>query len=365
MKLLGAINRHLMNLNPADRIRYAAKLLPMSRVLVMLVSVYEREDHREALRSLACAILRVYCNVPFGQSEYVDQVVVNALSILEHIVLRCGNLTFSAAANTYIGLPNDIVGLRNLLNVLFNDAVFRASMQAIIRQLPNCSIHTVGQVCSLLRCLLQVDLLCSGAAGEEVERIFIFTLLDWALPDLVRLLVREIQALPVGDFERIPAALHRLCCVMGILRSVLSPPVNLIQNRNAAVDIDLAGSLTALVQWVEHLGVDHLAACMESQRLLQVLVDESVRMLHGALEQHWPRSIDAQRNLLAAVQPLGLGAVVDILQTRTRTYREALVCSSPYILYAQNATEICFFLISSFDSDATQRETIRLQVVAA
>ena len=47
----------------------------MSRVLVMLASVYDRADRRVAMRDQACAILNEYGNVPFRQLENVTQVV--------------------------------------------------------------------------------------------------------------------------------------------------------------------------------------------------------------------------------------------------------------------------------------------------
>ena len=311
-KLLNAIDKHF--LNSVDKAEYMSKLVHMSRVLVMLASVYDKADRRAAVTDQACAILKEYSNVPFGQSEYVAQVVGNTSSMLEHIILRCGKLTFSAVANTYTGTPlnEDTIELKNLVNDLFNGTAFRVSIKNIIGQ-PDCSISIVGQVCSLLHCLCHVDLLCYDDA-RVVEHFFSFV----GLPDLLRLLMREAQALPCNEIEKIPAALHLLSCIMGILRSLLSLPANLIQQYNVAVDSDLSVSLTSLVQWVERIGVDHLAPYTEVQRLLQVLVNESVRILHGAHLEHWPHSNAALRDLLIAVQPLGLGAAVDILRTTIR-----------------------------------------------
>ena len=148
VKLLSAIDKQLTNLKPSKRLEGAAHLLPMSRVLVMLLSVYEKADSRVATRLVACAILKEYRDVPSAHSEEVAQVLCNAVSTVELLVLRCGKLTFSADTNTYTASPcsdEDIAELNGLLDGICNDAVFCASVKKILGQIA-CPLRVAGQV---------------------------------------------------------------------------------------------------------------------------------------------------------------------------------------------------------------------------
>ena len=140
------------------------------------------------------------------------------------------------------------------------------------------------------------------------------------LPDLTRLLEREAAAAVAlsvvgGSGERIPAmvaALHRLCCVMGLLRSLL-PLLTLTQQQQQQQqgnqdDECLSRSVAALGQWLGRLGADLGAAlAAEAEPLLRALLDDSARLLDGGLGALWPLSSVALTSLLAAAAPLGLG----------------------------------------------------------
>jgi hypothetical protein len=164
-KLLVAVVKQLRILRSARRIEYAASLSPLSRVLVMLVRTHEDEAQRAAVREAACAILGKYRDVPCGQSEDVAQVVGNALCVLELLVLRGGNLSFSAETSAIAAAPSEaeIGALGALLNDLWSDPVFCGAIRSILGQ-PECALGTAGQVCSLLRCLFLADSLCFDAA---------------------------------------------------------------------------------------------------------------------------------------------------------------------------------------------------------
>ena len=279
---------------------YAAYLRSMSRVLVMLASTCDKADRRAALRQVACAILKEYRDVvPSGQSDDVAGVVDDALSILEHLIVRCSRPTFTGAPS-----DEDIAALRELLSDLLDDPVFCTSFKKILGQ-PKCPLGTAGQVCSLLRCLLHAELLCFDAAGNQqiqsnrvAEKLF--TAQGLGLPDLISLLQREIQALPASDIEKavpaVVAALQRMCSIADILKSLLS-----LLRPSAGDDGDLTRSLAALEQWVRNDKVD-LAAVAEAQRLLWSLL--------WVLEVDafcWPSTFAAQGTLLCAMTPLGLG----------------------------------------------------------
>ena len=222
-KLLVAMVKQLRNLRSAKRIEYAASLSPLSRVLVMLVRTHEDEAQRAAVREAVCAILGKYRDVPCGQSEDVAQVVGNALCVLELLVLRGGNLSFSAETSAIAAAPSEaeIGALGALLNDLWSDPVFCGAIRSILGQ-PECALGTAGQVCSLLRCLFLADSLCFDAAtnpnpnnSRAMEKIFSSSSLSLSsspspgLPDLLRLLEREVLALPVRDTEeRVSAPLY-------------------------------------------------------------------------------------------------------------------------------------------------------------
>ncbi len=311
-KLLEAIEKHWRNLLTAERIEYAANLLPMCQVLAMLVSVNERAECRGAVRNLACDILKEYRDVPSGQSEVVAQVVDSALSILEYLVVRSGKLTFSAANNTYNGTPtaDEMVGLTNLLNGLVDDREFCMSIKMILL---DCSLSTAGQVCRLLHCLFHVDRLCFDAVSNQNQsnRVAkkIFSSPDLGLSDLLRLLKRKTLKLPVGDLRNkdsvVAAALNCLCGIVGTLRFVLPalhPPANPNQQSNATADVSLSNSLTSLGHWAMKYKVDLLAST-EAKQLLEVLVDDFAWMLGCAYDApHWPHSSAALQNLLAAIK---------------------------------------------------------------
>ena len=105
------------------------------------------------------------------------------------------------------------------------------------------------------------------------------------------------------------AALHRLCCVMGLLRSLL-PLLTLTQQQQQQQgnqdDECLSRSLAALGQWLGRLGAD-LGAAAEAEPLLRALLDDSARLLDGGHGALWPLSSVALTSLLAAAAPLGLG----------------------------------------------------------
>jgi hypothetical protein len=113
-KLLIAIDKQLRKVRSAKRIEYAARLSPLSRVLVMLVRTHEDEAHRAAVREAACALLGTYSDAPSGRSEDVAQVLGDALCVLELLVVRSGKLSFSAENNAIAAMPSaaDIAGLR-------------------------------------------------------------------------------------------------------------------------------------------------------------------------------------------------------------------------------------------------------------
>ena len=333
VKLLSAIGQQLMILKLPKRLKHAANLLPMSRVLVMLVSAYEGIDHMIVTREVACTILNKYSDVPSAQSEEVVEVLGNAVFIVELLVVRCSKLTFSVETNTYTAPPfsdRERTELRTLMKDLLDDDDFCSSMATIIGQ-TDCPLRLAGQVSSLLRCLFHADLLCFDALSNQsqrnrfIDRIILSSSTGLGrLPDLTRLLERETAlALPVRDSqERIPAivaALHHLCCVIGLLRSLLPllrPPAatassNLTQQQQQQQgnldDAGLAHSLDSLGQWLRRLGTDDLGASAEAKQLLRALLEDSARFLEGGHSARWPLSSAALTSLLAAALPLGLG----------------------------------------------------------
>ena len=337
-KLLVAVVEQLRNLRSAKRIEYAASLSPLSRVLVMLVRTHEDEAQRAAVREAACAILGKYRDVPCGQSEDVAQVVGNALCVLELLVLRGGNLSFSAETSAIAAAPSEaeIGALGALLNDLWSDPVFCGAIRSILGQ-PECALGTAGQVCSLLRCLFLADSLCFDAAtnpnpnSRAVEKIFSSSSPGPSpgLPDLLRLLEREVLALPDRDAEeRVSAplylhlqlhprpplhghgrgrgpSLHRLCSIAGTLRRAL--PLLSPAAADAAMDADvsLCRSLAALEQWLESVTAEKLRGITEkdaeTERLLRVLVEDFAAMLEGTHDALWPRSIAALASLTGKV----------------------------------------------------------------
>ena len=344
-KLLVAVVEQLRNLRSAKRIEYAASLSPLSRVLVMLVRTHEDEAQRAAVREAACAILGKYRDVPCGQSEDVAQVVGNALCVLELLVLRGGNLSFSAETSAIAAAPSEaeLGALRALLNDLWSDPVFCGAIRSILGQ-PECALGTAGQVCSLLRCLFLADSLCFDAAtnpnpnpSRAVEKIFSSSSSSSSpspgLPDLLRLLEREVLALPDRDpEERVSAplylhlqlhprpplhghgrgrgpSLHRLCSIAGTLRRAL--PLLSPAAADAAMDADdrLCRSLAALEQWLERATAEGLRGNTEkdaetrteTERLLRVLVEDFAAMLEGTHDALWPRSIAAVASLTGKV----------------------------------------------------------------
>ena len=312
-KLQSAIDKLLKTLRSDMKIDYAAHLRPMNRVLEMLASTCEKAGRRAAVRQVACAILKEYSDVvPSAHSEDVAQVVIHALCILEHLIVRCGRLTFSEVTHTYTGAPSDedIVQLRELLSDLLDDPVFCASIKKILGQ-PECSLGTAGQVCSLLRCLHHADLLCfDAAAGHQQNHSSrvaekLFTAPDLGLPNLIRLLQREIQALPVNALEKevsaAVAALQRMCSITDVLKS-LRPWLS----ASAEDDAALCGSLGALEQWLGGGQGNLLAPVAEAQRLLRSLVAGVDGMLLGEGDRdRWPLSIAALDTVLCAMAALG------------------------------------------------------------
>eukprot|EP01036_Dinobryon_divergens_P035594 gene35594-46162_t len=252
-KLCTALSRQ----ENSEPIEYAANLLPMSRVLAMLVPG-DNEGAYVAVKEAARAILNKYQDVPFGQSENVVSVVGNALSIFEHLALRYSKLEFSTATNTYIGTTSDedIVALENLLTDFFKYPVFWASIRNIIR-LTHCSLRTAGQVCSLLRCLLHAERICTNNQSQSNRVVeCLFSSLDVGPPDLIRVLERETQAISIGDgTEKKVTAINRLCCIVGILRSVL-PLLSPTQQAHVCGDIALNRSTASLEQWLGSLRVE-------------------------------------------------------------------------------------------------------------
>ena len=381
VKLLSAINKQLKNLKPLKRLAHAAHLLPMSRVLVMLVSVYEGVDHKKVAREVACAILSKYSDVSSAPSEEVAQVLCNAVSTVELLVLRCGKLTFSADTNTYTASPcpdEDIAELNGLLDGICNDAVFCSSVKKILGQI-DCPLRVAGQVSSLLRCLLHADLLCVDAASTQspgsrvVDRIIILSPSSSSsagqgmLPDLTRLLERE-AALPLpagGSQERGPAivaALHRLCAVVGLLRSLLPllprPPANLTQQQQqqqgSQDDVCVSRGLMSLGQWLGRggLGAADLAAAAELKPLLRALLQDSAGLLDGGLGALWPQSSAALTSLLASIEPLRLmlgqgpsqptatAAEVDAMRTEMDSLRAEI-----QVLRSQQSSQVARYIL--------------------
>ena len=380
VKLLSAIDQQLKILQPSDRLEHAAHLLPMSRVLVMLVSVYEGIDHKKVAREVACAILSKYSDVPSAPSEAVAQILCNAVSTVELLVLRCSKLTFSAETNTYTASPcsdEDIAELNGLLDGICNDAVFCSSVKKILGQI-DCPLRVAGQVSSLLRCLLHADLLCFDAASTQspgsrvVDRIIILSPPSSSsagqglLPDLTRLLERE-AALPLpagGSQERGPAivaALHRLCAVVGLLRALLPllprPPANLTQQQQqqgSQDDVCVSRSLAALGQWLGRggLGAADLAAAAEWKPLLRALLQDSAGLLDGGLGALWPQSSVALTFLLASIEPLRLmlgqgpsqptatAAEVDAMRTEMDSLRAEI-----QVLRSQQSSQVARYIL--------------------
>ena len=339
-----AVVKQLRILRSAMRIEYAASLSPLSRVLVMLVRTHEDEAQRAAVREAACAILGKYRDVPCGQSEDVAQVVGNALCVLELLVLRGGNLSFSAETSAIAAAPSEaeIGALGALLNDLWSDPVFCGAIRSILGQ-PECALGTAGQVCSLLRCLFLADSLCFDAAtnpnpsSRAVEKIFSSSSSSSSpspgLPDLLRLLEREVLALPVRDPEERESAplylhlqlhprpplhghgrgrgpsLHRLCSIAGTLRRALPLLSPAAADAAMAADVSLCRSLAALEQWLERATAEGLRGNTEkdaetrteTERLLRVLVEDFAAMLEGTHDAHWPRSIAALASLTGKV----------------------------------------------------------------
>ena len=350
-----AVVEQLRNLRSAKRIEYAASLSPLSRVLVMLVRTHEDEAQRAAVREAACAILGKYRDVPCGQSEDVAQVVGNALCVLELLVLRGGNLSFSAETSAIAAAPSEaeIGALGALLNDLWSDPVFCGAIRSILGQ-PECAFGTAGQVCSLLRCLFLADSLCFDAATNPnpnpsgaVEKIFSSSSSSPSpgLPDLLRLLEREVLALPVRDTEERESAplylhlqqhprpplhghghgrgrgpsLHRLCSIAGTLRRALPLLSPAAADAAMAADVSLCRSLAALEQWLERATAEGLRGNTEkdaetrteTERLLRVLVEDFAAMLEGTHDAHWPRSIAALASLLHTATAAGTAAAAE------------------------------------------------------
>jgi hypothetical protein len=286
VKLLTATDKQIKNLRSEKQINYATHLLPMSRVLVMLASIYEKVDHihREALRKISCAILEEYRDLPFGRSEEGEEEVAqslgNAINILELLVMRCGKLTFSPETGAFISSsPITDSSLEVLLQNLFGDRFFCDSMRILMSRTEESSIKVFSRICRLIQCLIYADRLCVDEANNKrqgsrvIDSIFSSSpeLLLLLLEKLLRLLEREIEELHTSPI----AALHRLCSIVSILQVVLPQydPSSTVSNNPA-----LSRSFISLGKWMKHVRCNH-PSCSSVQVLLQALVDESVKLL--------------------------------------------------------------------------------------
>ena len=93
-KLVTVIETHLKTLSANNRVEQASNLAPMSRVLLMLITVLnERNDHKDTSKRVARAILEEYRDIPTDKSPNVAQVTGSAESILE-LLNVCNLQTF-------------------------------------------------------------------------------------------------------------------------------------------------------------------------------------------------------------------------------------------------------------------------------
>ena len=325
MKLLTATDKQIKNLRSEKRINYATHLLPMSRVLVMLASIYEKVDHREALRKVSCAILEEYRDTPFGRSEVVEEVAQsldNAITILELLVMRCGKLTFSPETGAFISSsPVTDSSLEVLLQNLFGDRFFCESMRILMSRTEESSIKIFSRICRLIQCLIYADRLCVDEANNKrqgsrvIDSIFSSSP-ELLLDKLLRLLEREIEELHTSPI----AALHRLCSIVSILQVVLPRygPYSTANNNPA-----LSQSFISLGKWMKHVRCNH-PSCSSVQVLLQALVDESVKLLSAdspLLASLMMPDPPEERSDIISAADVGLLTEVALLRTEVANLR--------------------------------------------
>ena len=331
-------------------LEYAAHLRPISQVLVMLVKAYDRADSRPTTTRVACAVLKEYRSISSNSSSIasVDQqediaaIIYNMATILQVLVVHCGKLTYIAETHTYTLASSShnkeagILALTELLDEFASDKEgFCLSMKGLIGQLKNCSLRTAGQVCALIRCLLQTRLLYAEPDATVVDRLF--SSAGELRASVIRLLEREAVALADtsssnnrhrGGEDLVVEAIARMGTVIGILSllRLYCPLVYESAESLQQADASLSNALTSLGQRVqqrsEEEGADCYISTSEVKRLLrlQVLADQVATLLNNSsttsssstssnhYSHCWLSTRAAFRTLLmTAVSPVGLG----------------------------------------------------------